>query len=52
MPTGNLPGLVVELEARIDKFERGLKRANTLQRTSSRTLERRASQSADRMRNS
>lgn len=52
MPTGNLPGLVVELEARIDKFERGLKRANTLQRTSSRTLERRASQSADKMRNS
>lgn len=48
----NLPGLIVEVEARIDKLERGLKRANTLQRQSSGQLERRAEQSARRMQNS
>lgn len=44
-----LPGLVVELEAKIDKLERGLAKANTAQRRSARTMERRAAQSADRI---
>ncbi len=48
----SLPGLIVDVEARIDKLERGLKRANTIQRNSSGQMERRAAQSAQRMRNS
>lgn len=47
----NLPGLVVDIEARIDKLEKGLKRANLAQRKASGQMERRARQSADRMRN-
>ena len=47
-----LPGLIVEVEARIDKLERGLKRANAIQRGSSNEMERRADQSARRMQNS
>ncbi|WP_444665745.1 phage tail tape measure protein [Cereibacter changlensis] len=45
-----LPGLIVEVEARIDKMERALKRANALQSKSATDMERRAKQSADRMR--
>lgn len=52
MNDATLPGLVVEVEARIDKLERGLKRANAAQRRSSTAMERRARVSADRMRNS
>ncbi|WP_141101984.1 hypothetical protein [Oceanicola sp. 22II-s10i] len=44
-----LPGLVVELEARIDRFEKGLAKANLTQRKTARTMERRAAQSADRI---
>lgn len=44
-----LPGLVVPLEARIDKLEKGLDRANRAQRRASRSMERRARQSADKM---
>lgn len=45
----DLPGLVVPLEARIDKLEKGLQRANRAQRRASQQMERRARQSADRM---
>lgn len=45
-----LPGLVVDVEARIDKLEKSLARANRTQRRSARSMERRAKQSADRMR--
>lgn len=48
----NLPGLIVDIEARIDKLEKGLKRANSLQKRSSTAMERRARVSADRMRTS
>ncbi len=44
-----LPGLVVPLEARIDKLEKGLERANRTQRRASHQMERRARQSADKM---
>lgn len=47
-----LPGLVVDIEARIDKLEKGLKRANNLQKRSSTVMERRARVSAARMRDS
>lgn len=47
-----LPGLVVDVEARIDKLEKFLARANRTQRRSAKSMERRAKQSADRMRNS
>lgn len=46
----NLPGLVVDIEARIDKLEKGLKRANSVQKRSSATMEKRARVSAERMR--
>lgn len=44
-----LPGLVVDVEARIDKLEKSLAKANALQRRSSDDMERRAKQSADRL---
>lgn len=47
--TNELPGLIVPLEARIDKLEKGLERANRTQRRASRKMERRARQSADKM---
>ena len=46
----NLPGLVVDVEARIDKLEKSLKKANNIQRRSSDEMERRAQQSAARLR--
>ncbi|PTE19883.1 hypothetical protein C5F48_20525, partial [Cereibacter changlensis JA139] len=45
-----LPGLVVEVEARIDRLEKSLKRANALQSRSATDMEKRAKQSADRLR--
>ena len=45
----NLPGLVVDIEARIDKLEKGIARANKAQRRGASEMERRASQSAQRM---
>lgn len=45
-----LPGLVVELEAKIDKLERGMARASQLQGRTANQMERRARQSANRMR--
>lgn len=44
-----LPGLVVDIEARIDKLERGLRRANRAQGNSATAMERRARQSADKI---
>ena len=44
-----LPGLVVDVEARITKLERALDRANKLQSDTANRMERRARQSADRM---
>jgi hypothetical protein len=44
-----LPSLIVDVEARIDKLESGLRRANTVQNRSSGQMERRARQSADRI---
>lgn len=44
-----LPGMVVDIEARIDKLEKGLRRANQLQSRGASQMERRANQSADRM---
>ncbi|MDD9730446.1 phage tail tape measure protein [Mameliella sp. AT18] len=44
-----LPGLVVDVEARIDKLEKALARANRAQSRASDQMERRARQSADRM---
>ncbi len=46
----NLPGLVVDVEARIDKLEKALKRANAAQARSANQMEQRAKQSADRLR--
>lgn len=45
----DLPGLIVPVEARIDKLERGLKRAAQVQARSAVTMENRARQSAQRM---
>ncbi|TYB85530.1 phage tail tape measure protein [Oceaniovalibus sp. ACAM 378] len=45
-----LPGLIVPIEARIDKLEKGLKRASAAQKGASTQMERRARQSAERMR--
>jgi len=47
----SLPGLVVDIEARIDKLEKGLKKANVAQSKSASAMEKRAQQSADRLRN-
>lgn len=43
------PGLVIDIEARITKLERGLKLANDRQRRAADQMERRAKQSADRI---
>ncbi|WP_150282330.1 phage tail tape measure protein [Salipiger aestuarii] len=45
----DMPGLIVPIEARIDKLERGLERANRAQRRAAESMERRAKQSADRI---
>jgi lambda family phage tail tape measure protein len=45
----NLPGLVVDIEARIDKLEKGLAKANALQRKSATDMENRAKQSAQKL---
>ncbi|MFT6535426.1 MAG: hypothetical protein ACJAQU_000318 [Loktanella salsilacus] len=44
-----LPGLIVEIEGRVDKLEKALKRANKAQGTSATAMERRAKQSADKI---
>ena len=44
-----LPGLIVPVEARIDKLEKALKKASQAQNNAARTMERRAKQSADNM---
>ena len=49
MNEASLPGLIVPIEARIDKLEKGLERANRAQRRAAQKMERRAKQSADRM---
>lgn len=49
MTASVLPGLVVDVEARIDKLEKALARANVAQRKSSDQMERRAKQSADKL---
>ena len=45
-----LPGLIVEVEARINKLEQGLKKANAVQNRASGQMERRAQVSANRLR--
>lgn len=45
----NLPGLVVDIEGRVDKLEKALAKANRAQRRGADQMERRASQSARRM---
>ncbi|WP_377191018.1 hypothetical protein [Ruegeria meonggei] len=49
MNDATLPGLIVPIEARIDKLEKGLQRANRAQRRGAQQMERRAQQSATRM---
>lgn len=49
MNDATLPGLIVPLEARVDKLEKGLERANRAQRLAAKNMERRAKQSADRI---
>ncbi|MCW1919963.1 hypothetical protein NX862_14475 [Rhodobacter sp. KR11] len=49
MTDTTLPGLIVPVEARIDKLERSLKRAADLQARAAGTMEKRAKQSADAM---
>lgn len=49
MIDANLPGLIVPIEARIDKLEKGLARANRAQKRAAGQMERRAKQSADRI---
>jgi hypothetical protein len=44
-----LEGLIVDVEARINKLEAGLKKANSAQRKASGEMERRAKQSADKI---
>lgn len=44
-----MPGLIVPIEARIDKLEKGLERANRAQRRAAQSMERRAKVSADRL---
>jgi len=46
-----LPGLVVDIEGRVDKLEKAMARANGIQRRSSSTMEARARQSARNMEN-
>ena len=45
MNDATLPGLIVPVEARITKLEKGLERANRAQRRASQRMERRARQS-------
>ncbi|AQS48102.1 hypothetical protein BMG03_10035 [Thioclava nitratireducens] len=45
----NLPGLIVPVEARIDKLEKALKRANKAQAKTARQMENRAKRSAEKM---
>ena len=49
MSASALPGLVIDVEARVDKLEKSLAKANALQRRASGDMERRAKQSADRL---
>lgn len=49
MSNVDLPGLVVPIEARIDRLERSLKKASQAQGKAAREMERRAKQSADAM---
>ncbi|WP_051927659.1 phage tail tape measure protein [Ruegeria halocynthiae] len=49
MNDATLPGLIVPIEARIDKLEKGLQRANRTQRRGAQQMERRAQQSANRI---
>lgn len=49
MTTVDLPGLVVPIEARIDRLEKSLKKASQAQGKAAREMERRAKQSADAM---
>ncbi|NVO55090.1 hypothetical protein HW561_04705 [Rhodobacteraceae bacterium B1Z28] len=49
MNDATLPGLIVPIEARIDKLEKGLQRANRTQRRSTQQMERRAKQSATKI---
>ena len=49
MSNVELPGLIVPVEARIDKLEKALKKASQAQNNAARTMERRAKQSADNM---
>ncbi|HHW34332.1 MAG TPA: tape measure protein [Paracoccus solventivorans] len=44
-----LPGLVIDIEARINKLEQGLKRANDRQRKAAREMEATAKRSADKI---
>jgi len=46
-----LPSLIIDVEARIDRLEKGLKRANAAQNRASGQMEARARQSAERLRN-
>lgn len=45
----DLPGLIIPLEARVDRLEKGLQRANRMQRRSAQQMERRAKESARRL---
>lgn len=49
MSNVDLPGLVVPIEARIDRLEKSLKKASQAQGKAAREMERRAKQSADAM---
>jgi hypothetical protein len=49
MTTVDLPGLVVPIEARIDRLEKSLKKASQAQSKAARDMERRAKKSADAM---
>jgi hypothetical protein len=49
MSNVDLPGLVVPIEARIDRLEKALKKASQAQNRAARDMEQRAKQSADRM---
>jgi hypothetical protein len=49
MDIAPLPGIVVDIEGRVDKLEKAMARANDIQRRGSRSLEARSRQSAQRM---
>lgn len=49
MSNVELPGLIVPVEARIDKLEKALKKASQAQNKAARDMEKRAKQSADNM---